>query len=134
MKITPSMRRVMFALDEHGDMSAKEIAEVAHISERTLVSSGVLSALREAGLIRVSDWQRNFPGSPTPIYSFSPGQNKRKPKPYSNAEVCKRWKESVGYYEDKYQQRQKARQSIDHLLRITSAKRKTNDEEHGGAS
>jgi predicted ArsR family transcriptional regulator len=111
----------MFALDEHGDMSAREIAEAAHISERTLVSSGVLSALREAGLIRVSDWQRNFPGPPTPIYSFTPGANKRKPKPYSNAEVSKRWKERVGYYGEEYQQRQKARQSIDHLLGIAAA-------------
>jgi predicted ArsR family transcriptional regulator len=108
----------MIALDEHGDMSAREIAEVAYISVRTLVSSGVLTALREAGLIRISDWQRNFPGSPTPIYSFTPGNNKRKPKPYSNAEVCKRWKESVGYYGREYKQRQKTRQSIDQLLRI----------------
>jgi predicted ArsR family transcriptional regulator len=118
MKLTPSMRRVMIALDRYGDMSAREIAEVAHVSERTLVSSGVLTALREAGLIRVSDWQRNFPGSPTPIYSFTPGPNKRKPKPYSDAEVSKRWKERVGYYGEEYQQRQKARQSIKQLLRI----------------
>jgi predicted ArsR family transcriptional regulator len=122
MKLTPSMRRVMIALDEHGDMSAQEIAEVTGISDRYLVSSGVLKALREAGLIRVSDWQRNFPGSPTPIYSFTPGANKRKPKPYSEADIAKRWKERVGYYGEEYQQHRKARQSIDHLLRITAVR------------
>jgi predicted ArsR family transcriptional regulator len=132
MKLTPSMRRVLFALDRHGDMSAREISEVAHISERTLVSSGVLTALREAGLIRISDWQRNFPGSPTPIYSFTPGTNKRKPKPYSNAEVCKRWKESVGYYGEEYQQIKKARESVNHLLRITSIQRIATDSAAAG--
>jgi predicted ArsR family transcriptional regulator len=114
------MRRVMIALDEHGDMSAKELAEVAHVSERTLVSSGVLTALRESGLIRVSDWQRNFPGSPTPIYSFTPGNNKPKPKPYSCDETWKRWRERVGYYGNEYQQRQKARKSLEQLLRINN--------------
>ena len=120
MKLTPSMRRVLIAMDQHGDMSARDIAEVAHVSEYTLTSGGYLTRLRNAGLIRISDWQRNSPGPFTPIYSVSPGADKRKPKPYSVADKCKRWKERVGYYGHEYQQRQKARKSIDQLLRINT--------------
>jgi hypothetical protein len=120
------MRRVLLALDRHGDMSAREIAEAAHVSEHTLTSGGYLTRLRNAGLIRISDWQRNSPGPFTPIYSISQGTNKRRPKPYSVAEKCRRWKERVGYYEEEYQQVKKARESIDHLLKITSIQHEAN--------
>jgi len=119
MNLTPSLRRILIALDRDGDMAPADIAEAAHVSLGTL-QSGYLTKLLVMGLVRVSRWERNAVGPFIPVYSVSKGESKPKPEPYTVAEKCKRWKKRAGYYRPDYKQRQQARHSMNELLRITA--------------
>lgn len=99
MKLTPSMRRILIALDREGDMDAAEIADAACVSANTLSGGGYLTKLLVLRLIRVSRWQRQegSSGPPRPVYSTTPGENARKPRPYTNGQKSRRWKKRVAY-------------------------------------
>lgn len=117
MKLTPSLRRILTALEQHGDMEADEIAERACVAPSTLSGGGYLTKLLTLELIRVSKWRRqDFSGPPVPTYSVTPGESKPKPKPYTAAQKSRRWKQRVGYRSAEYM----ARKRVDQLLRITA--------------
>lgn len=46
--------------------------------------------LSEARRIHISAWRHNDRGLATPIYAMGPGRNKRRPKPETPAQRCKR--------------------------------------------
>lgn len=94
---SPSMRRIVVALVAHGPMSPEEIALEACMSESTLTHAQYLKTLRAAGLVHVFKWDRSHNGPPTPIWAAGPGKDAKRPKPYSTAEKCRRWKKSTGY-------------------------------------
>lgn len=96
-RLTPCKRRVLLALDRDGDMASAEIAEAACVSQNYLDGGGLLRQLRAMSLIRVARWQRNSGGAMTPIYSVSPGEDARKPRPYSGREKTRRYKQRTGY-------------------------------------
>lgn len=111
--LTPSMRRILRALDQHGDMEADEIAERACVALSTLSGGGYLTKLLMLGMVRVSHWRRQDRSGPfIPTYSVTPGDSKPKPRPYSAAEKSRRWKQKVGYKSKSYM----ARKRIDTLL------------------
>lgn len=117
MKLTPSMRRILMALDREGDMDAAEIAASAHVAESTLSGGGYLTKLLTMNLIRVSKWVRQERSGPaTPIYSVSPGESKPKPKPYTVGQKCKRWRKKTGYRSAAW----KAAQTMNELMRVTA--------------
>lgn len=118
-KLTPSMRRIINALNTHGDLPAAEIAELAHVCAGTL-ASGYLTKLLILGLIRVSRWQRNTVGLPIATYSTSKGRSQPKPVPYTGAEKSKRWRKRAGYYKPEYKRHQQTRHALNALLKITS--------------
>ncbi len=98
MKLTPSMRRILMALERDGDMEAHEIAVAAHVAPTTLSGGGYLTKLMVMGLVRVSAWRRQDRSGPAiPTYSVSPGENKPRPRPYTAAQKCKRWRGRTGY-------------------------------------
>lgn len=116
MNLTPSMRRILLALDREGDMDTAEISEAAHVGINTLSGGGYLTTLLSMKLIRVSRWVRNVNGAATPIYSVSPGESKPKPRPYTNSEKTLRWRKRVGYRSKAWHA---ARRSAE-LVRVTS--------------
>lgn len=121
MKLTPSLRRILMALDKHGDMEAPEIAESACVGVNTLSGGGYLTKLLTMGMIRVSRWERAEKCGPfRPVYSVSPGESQKKPTPYTASQKSKRWKKRVGYNKPEYRESQKARHSLNELLRITA--------------
>lgn len=98
MNITPVMRRILSALDQHGDMDANDIAESACCSYETLTGGSYLRKMVDAELIRIVKYERALRSGPAvPIYSVTPGRNASRPKPYSDAEKCRRWRNRVGY-------------------------------------
>lgn len=116
MNLTPSMRRIVMALEREGDMDSEEIAEAAHVGINTLSGGGYLQTLMLMKKIRVARWVRNLNGGPTPIYSASPGENKPRPKPYTGAEKSRRWRKRVGYRSQAWHA---ARRSAE-LVKVTS--------------
>lgn len=115
-RITPIMRRILAALNEHGDMDAADLADAACTCRNTLSGGGYLRKMLELDLIRVSAWRRNAPGAPTPIYSTSPGVSVKPPRVYSRSERTKRWRVRVGYRSAEYGRRQ----ALKALARVTA--------------
>lgn len=114
--MTPIMQRIIAALTERGDMSAHELAEAACTCHNTLSGGGYLRKMLDTNLIRVSKWERNAPGAPTPIYSVTPGKSVNPPRVYTRSERTKRWRVKVGYRSAEYRRGQ----SLKELVRITS--------------
>ena len=52
-----------------------------------------LSALLAAKAIHITDWRRNSPGSPTPVYLAGRGVNKARPKVKSPAERARSYRQ-----------------------------------------
>lgn len=94
---SPSMRRIVAALEAHGPMSPEEIALEACVAIRTLSSGQYLKTLHAAGLVHVFKWDRSHSGPATAIWMAGPGEDARKPRPYTAKEKCRRWKNASGY-------------------------------------
>lgn len=121
MTLTPSLRRILHALDEHGAMEYEDIAEHAHVAVSTLRDAGYMLKLQIAGKVRVSRWIRSEgSGPPRPVFSTSPGENAKKPTPFTASQKSKRWKKRAGYYKPEYRVRKQAKDSMNELLRITA--------------
>ncbi len=110
MKLSPSLRRILMALDRHGDMQYDEIAERAHVAPATIRDGGYMLKLHIMQLVRVSRWVRSESGGPpSPVWSVSPGESKPKPKPYTDAQ--------------KYRANKQAKDSLIALLNITTSQK-----------
>lgn len=122
MNPTPVMRRILAALDKHGDMDARDLAEAACCSHETLTGGGYLLHMIWCGAIRVIKYQRQLgsSGPAIPIYSSTPGPNAKRPRPLTAAQKCKRWRKRSKYRSPEYQASQQARHSLNQLLRITA--------------
>mgnify|MGYP000055866185 CR=1 FL=1 len=115
-RVTPIMQRILDALKDSGDMDIGDLADAACTCRNTLSGGGYLRKMLDLKLIRVSKWERNAPGAPTPIYSITPGNSIKPPRVYSASERTKRWRVKVGYRGAEYARRQALRE----LLRITA--------------
>jgi hypothetical protein len=120
MNLTPSLRRILMALDKHGDMEYEDIAEHAHVAITTLRDGGYMLKLQIAGKVRVSRWIRNTVGPFIPVWSTRPGENKPKPIPYTAAQKCARYKKRARYYSPEYRARMQAKKALNELLRISA--------------
>jgi hypothetical protein len=94
---SPTMRRIVAALVAHGPMSPEEIVLEACVAERTLTSGQYLKILHDAARIHVHKWDRSHNGRPTAIWAAGPGKDAKRPKPYSVAEKCRRWRKASNY-------------------------------------
>lgn len=108
---SPSMKRIVAVLEEHGPMGVDEIAELANISAKTLRSSGYMKTLEEAGRVHVFKYERSQGGPARPIYRA--GHDTRKqgvwpPRRLTAAEKARRWKEKTGYAEARKERRRAA--------------------------
>lgn len=114
--MTPVQKRILLALDKHGDMEADEIAEIACCSYETLTAGCYMRNLVNAGLVRVAKYRRALQSGPAvPVYSVTPGVNAKRPKPYTDAEKCRRWRKKSGY-----RSAERTTQTMNELIRITS--------------
>ena len=104
MSLSPVMRRILAALEEHGDMDTEELAEATCASVGTLRDGGYMRHLLGLELVRVSRWVRSSAGPAAPVYSITPGKSAVKPKPYTTAEKNRRWKRKVGYRNQQWRQ------------------------------
>ena len=69
---TPALQRIQAVLSRSAPLSATDIARYAFVSESTLRNGGYLNALRKAGHIHISDWQRSAAGRNEPLYAAGP--------------------------------------------------------------
>jgi hypothetical protein len=121
VRLTVSFIRILVALDTHGSMNADEIAETAAVGKETLSGGRYMAKLVELGLVRVSKWERQLTSGPfRPVYSVRPGKHAEKPKPYTNAEKSRRWRQRSGYTKAEREARRVAKNSLIALLSITS--------------
>jgi len=121
--MTPVMRRILAALDREGDLDAREIAEAAHCSYETLTGGGYLRRMVEAELIRVARYVRSTTSGPAaPIYSVTPGANAKRPKPFTDAEKCKRWRKRAGYRSAAWKAQRSTTKSLSQLTGIFSGR------------
>lgn len=116
IKITPTDRRILSALDEHGDMSPRDVAdqlgrEYHHWTGRKL------RRLLDAGFVRVARWERNTDGLAIPIYSVTPGPNSKRPGALGSSVWSKRYRKRLE--ERGGEQYLKARSSLALLVSIT---------------
>lgn len=79
LKITPTDRRLMAALDMDGDATPGDLADLLGYDTQDWIGRK-LRRLRDAELIRVAKWIRNMNGPAIPVYSVSPGENAKRPK------------------------------------------------------
>lgn len=69
---TPALQRIQDVLSRSAPLSATKIARHAFVSESTLRNGGYLNALRKAGHIHISGWERNATGRNEPLYAAGP--------------------------------------------------------------
>lgn len=93
------MRRIRETLRyARAPLDGETIASRAYVGVRTFTNS-YQQLLIEAGLIHIAAWRRSARGPFTPLFSFGPGEQAKKPPRLTDAEVSKRWKEKTGYDE-----------------------------------
>ena len=108
---SPAMKRIVAVLEENGPLSRDDIADLAHISLKTLKSGGYMKTLIEAELIHVFKYERSQNGPAAPIYRAGPDPRKQKarpPKKFSPSEKSRRGKEKTGYAERRKERRRVA--------------------------
>lgn len=98
---SPSMTRIRAALARAREpIDGKTLSARAFVGERTF-SASYQQLLISAGLMHVAEYRRNVIGPPIPLFAHGPlvGDPPVKPERFSDAEVCRRWKEKTGYDE-----------------------------------
>lgn len=124
MKLSPSLRRILIVLDRYGDLDYEGISEHAHVASATLTGGGYMLKLHILELVRVSGWIRQeSSGRPLPVWSVTPGESKPKPKPLTNAQKCRRYKQRAGYGTPEYVAHRQAVASLNALLNITTSQK-----------
>lgn len=114
--MTPVQKRILSALEKHGDMMVDEIAEAACCSVETLTGGGYMRKLVQMELVRVARWVRSSTGPAAPVYSIKPGKSAERPRPYTDAEKSRRWRRRAGYRSAEW----KTRKTMEQLVRITA--------------
>jgi hypothetical protein len=90
-KDSPSIKRILAQLQEHGPMTADQIAEKAFVAYDSFVGK-YRAVLLGAGRIHVADKKTNPRGGwPKPIYAYGPGKEAKNPPKVSKTESNKRW-------------------------------------------
>lgn len=90
------MAAILAAIEQHGFLAPREIAEHAHIAYRSLYNgANYLRQLQEAGLIHIAYWERQTGkgGPPWPVYAFGEGRSARYPGAKSYAEKYAKYKD-----------------------------------------
>ncbi len=117
IKITRTDKRILFALDQDGDMTPRDLADSLGLEEHVWISRK-LARLRGAELVRVSRYIRNTDGRAIPVYSITPGENAKRPKPQGWAVWSRNYRKRLkGNGGEQYL---KARNSLALLVRITA--------------
>jgi hypothetical protein len=99
---SPAMLRIRAVIANAGEpMSARQIAERAHISVGTAQHVAYLPSLLAAGMIHIVRYQSNGGGLQTPLYADGPGTGVIPERPrWSRAKqnaASRAWKERSGY-------------------------------------
>lgn len=117
IKLTSTDKRILAALDEHGDMSPADVAEHLNLEAHRWIGRK-LRRLLAAEFVRVARWVRNTDGMAIPIYSITPGKNAARPGALGWSVWSKRYRKRLG--ERGGEQYLKARSSLALLVGITS--------------
>lgn len=83
---SPSMKRIVEVLTEHGPMDLHKLAEKACIAYGSLRYE-YRKTLVDAELIHLCEWRKNTQGSPTAIYAAGPGKPAKRPKKFTHKEL-----------------------------------------------
>lgn len=93
---TPTMQRILAALERHGDLDAESLSIEACVSIHTLAGGGYLKRLVEAREIHVVAYRRNASGPFIPVYRRGYGKPAKKPRPFTNAQKLRRSRARLG--------------------------------------
>lgn len=79
-----------------GPLTSNQIAEHAHGSIRNIrrVLAHMVWLPRSVKRVRISGWDRHKRGEPSALYSVGASPNCPRPKPYTNSEVSRRYREN----------------------------------------
>lgn len=117
MKITPTDKKLIYALESDGDMCPRDLAELLEYENHVWIARK-MRRLLAAELVRVSHWIRNTDGLPIPVYSITPGESKKRPGAQGWGIWSKRYRKRVE--EKGGDQYLKAKSSLSLLVQITS--------------
>lgn len=90
-KDSPSIKRILAVLQEHGPMTAAELAAKAFVAPDSFIGK-YRAVLLDAGRIHVAEKRRNLhSGWPLSVYAFGPGKEAKAPARISKTESNNRW-------------------------------------------
>lgn len=90
-KDSPSIKRILALLKEHGPMTADQIAEKSFVAYDSFVGK-YRAVLLDAGRIHVAEKKPNPRGGwPIPVYAYGPGKEAKNPPKVSKTESNNRW-------------------------------------------
>ncbi len=88
------MRKIEEFLDDNGDATPREIAVGVEVTLDSLCNGRYMEILELQGRVHVADWQRSQNGGPfVPVFRFGKGRRKERPKPFSEAEKARRYRQ-----------------------------------------
>lgn len=94
------LESIVRALEEHGQMTYREIAEKTGLAHTTIKNAKYMEVLVVQKRVHVSAWRRSKNGPMTQLYEAGPGTNAKRPTPYSQAEKSvrhrfRKWQSSM---------------------------------------
>lgn len=116
MKLTPTDKRLLSALDADGNMTPGDLADILGHDSHDWIGRK-LRRLCNAEFVRVATWIRNTDGPAIPVYSITPGENAKRPRALGWSVWCKRYRKNLEGRGG--QQFIKARSSLALLVSIT---------------
>lgn len=88
---TPGIKRILFALLNHGPMTYKEIALHACLSGKSISNTSYMRCAHNLQLVHICDWQRGKNGgNPLPVWKTSCNTDAPKPEPLPKVELNRR--------------------------------------------
>ena len=90
---TPGMQRALYALNQYGPLTYREVAELAGIAVTTVKNSRYLEILNAQNRVHIQSWRRNRSGPMVAVYSAGPGRDADKPEVFSEAQKSRRHRE-----------------------------------------
>ncbi|MRR49345.1 MAG: hypothetical protein EG825_00270 [Rhodocyclaceae bacterium] len=114
---SPSMLRIVAALEKHGPMDKYGIADKAFVTA-LYFQNQCRYILKDAGRIHVHGWIHNISGQPRPVYAAGPGEDAPRPGNLDQLARARKWKERTGYHDLQKSNRRLARLSASPLCAV----------------
>lgn len=91
-KITPRLQKLMDLMQGGEWFAIEDVMIACECSYKT--ASKMLNELRLEKKTRICEWRKSGKGPAYPVHCWGYGEDKRKPRPKSNAQICKKWRNS----------------------------------------